>query len=170
MKTTRPTLLRHRWGFLAVSLLAILVLVVPAAPAQVSYEMLLEASEHPDDWLMHSGQYNSQRFSKLDQVDSTTMGLIWQADSQMLAGIRQTASADTLSRVSGSLLCTRSDNDTGNNPHNPMYGIAMAGADGELVSHQIAQAPAVENRVGDPAQARDEQQKGQEVKRTEEGQ
>ncbi len=68
-----------------------------------------------------------------DQVDAT-MGLVWHADSAMLAGMRETASADTLSRVNGSIICTKSDNDTGNNPHNPMYGINKAGGDGELVS------------------------------------
>jgi len=67
------------------------------------------------------------------QVD-TQLGLVFQADSALLAGIRETASADTLSRVNGTVLCTRSDNDTGNNPHNPMFGINKAGGDGELVT------------------------------------
>ena len=32
------------------------------------------------------------------------------------------------------MIPARSENDTGNNPHNPMYGIARAGADGSLLS------------------------------------
>jgi hypothetical protein len=36
--------------------------------------------------------------------------------------------------VNGAVLCARSENDTGNNPHNPMYGINKAGADGSLVT------------------------------------
>ena len=31
------------------------------------------------------------------------------------------------------MICARSANDTGNNPHNPMYGINKAGANGDLV-------------------------------------
>ena len=32
------------------------------------------------------------------------------------------------------MIAARSENDTGNNPHNPMYGIAKAGRDGELLT------------------------------------
>ena len=37
--------------------------------AQVSYERLLNASDEPHNWLTYSGQYNSQRYSLLDQID-----------------------------------------------------------------------------------------------------
>ena len=36
--------------------------------------------------------------------------------------------------VNGAIIPARSDNDTGNNPHNPMYGINKAGARGELLT------------------------------------
>ena len=36
--------------------------------------------------------------------------------------------------MNGTIFAARSDNDTGNNPHNPMYGIYKAGADGQLVT------------------------------------
>ncbi len=36
----------------------------------VSYERLLSAEQEPGNWLMYSGNYNSQRFSRLDQVDT----------------------------------------------------------------------------------------------------
>ncbi len=67
------------------------------------------------------------------QVD-TTLGVAFHADSAILRGIRAKASAGTLANVNGSVLCVRSDNDTSNNPHNPMFGISKAGADGELVT------------------------------------
>ena len=34
----------------------------------VSYERLLHSDDEPENWLMYSGQYSSQRFSYLDQV------------------------------------------------------------------------------------------------------
>jgi hypothetical protein len=36
--------------------------------------------------------------------------------------------------INGAVIPARSDNDTGNNPHNPMYGIARAGADGSILT------------------------------------
>ena len=36
--------------------------------------------------------------------------------------------------ISGAVIAARSENDTANNPHNPMYGINKAGADGELLT------------------------------------
>ncbi len=67
------------------------------------------------------------------QVD-TELGIAFHADSAFLRGIRARTSASTRSQVNGAVFCARSDNDTGNNPHNPMYGINRAGADGELVA------------------------------------
>ncbi len=63
------------------------------------------------------------------------LGLLFHADSAMLAGIRQKAgSALTVGGIDGAVIPARSDNDTGNNPHNPMYGIAAAGAKGGVVT------------------------------------
>ncbi len=42
--------------------------------------------------------------------------------------------ATTRAGVNGAVIAARSENDTGNNPHNPMYGIAKAGARGELLT------------------------------------
>jgi len=56
------------------------------------------------------------------------------ATSALLDGIRRRASATTLANVNGCLFCARSDNDTGNNPHNPMYGLYGAGRDGRIVT------------------------------------
>ena len=40
----------------------------------------------------------------------------------------------TAANTNGAVIPARSENDTGNNPHNPMYGICRAGADGELLT------------------------------------
>jgi hypothetical protein len=67
------------------------------------------------------------------QID-TQLGLAFHADSAFLRGIIDKTTATTRQNVNGVLLVARSDNDTGNNPHNPIYGINKAGADGDLVT------------------------------------
>jgi hypothetical protein len=63
------------------------------------------------------------------------LGLLFHADSNMLFGIREKAGlALTQGGIDGAVIPARSDNDTGNNPHNPMYGIAAAGAKGGVVT------------------------------------
>lgn len=70
---------------------------------------------------------------KTGQVN-TQLGLAFHADSAMLRGITSIAQADTLANTNGCVICARSENDTANNPLNPMYGLAKAGADGSLVT------------------------------------
>ncbi|MCG8588739.1 MAG: general secretion pathway protein GspF [Proteobacteria bacterium] len=65
---------------------------------------------------------------------NTELGLAFHADSAFLRGIKLRASDEALAKVNGTVLCARSSNDTQNNPHNPMYGIAAAGAAGDLVA------------------------------------
>ena len=36
----------------------------------VTYDEILHAASHPEDWLTYGGNYSSQRFSELKQVDS----------------------------------------------------------------------------------------------------
>jgi hypothetical protein len=67
------------------------------------------------------------------QLD-TQLGLAFHADSAFLRGILDKTSAATRLNVNGFVICARSANDTGNNPHNPIYGINKAGADGDLVA------------------------------------
>lgn len=64
-----------------------------------------------------------------DTVDEF-LGLRFHTNSAMLAGIRDTLSADAAANVDGIVIPARSQNDTGNNPHNPMYAIYAAGARG----------------------------------------
>ncbi len=63
----------------------------------------------------------------------TALGLAFHSDSAMLRGILEKAGA-ALGNVNGAVIPARSDNDTGNNPHNPMYGIARAGGMGDVVT------------------------------------
>ena len=64
---------------------------------------------------------------------NTDLGLAFHSSSAMLTGIVEKAGLRS-SEINGAIIPARSDNDTGNNPHNPMYGIAQAGADGSLLS------------------------------------
>jgi len=64
---------------------------------------------------------------------NTDMGLAFHSDSAFLRGIIARTTATTLANTNGAIIPARSGNDTGNNPHNPMYGIYKAGARGELL-------------------------------------
>jgi len=65
---------------------------------------------------------------------NTEFGLAFHSDSAFLRGMLEKTSAATRAGVNGCVIAARSENDTGNNPHNPMYGIAKAGARGELLT------------------------------------
>ncbi len=67
-----------------------------------------------------------------DHVDQT-LGLAFHSDSAFLRGIMNKVSPGAAASINGAVIPARSDNDTGNNPHNPLYGIARAGADGSLL-------------------------------------
>ncbi len=67
-----------------------------------------------------------------DHVDQT-LGLAFHSDSAFLRGMLTAVSGGTAASINGAVIPARSENDTGNNPHNPMYGIARAGADGSLL-------------------------------------
>ncbi|HIG43794.1 MAG: hypothetical protein ABGY96_30035 [bacterium] len=62
------------------------------------------------------------------------LGLAFHSDSAYLRGILEKATAGTLAATNGAVVPARSENDTGNNPHNPMYAINRAGADGSLLT------------------------------------
>ena len=68
-----------------------------------------------------------------DFVDST-LGLSFHSDSAFLRGMLTRISPATAANINGAVIPARSENDTSNNPHNPMYGIANAGADGSLLT------------------------------------
>jgi hypothetical protein len=62
------------------------------------------------------------------------LGLLFHSDSAFVRGILERTNPATQAFTNGAVIAARSENDTGNNPHNPMYGIAKAGAKGELLT------------------------------------
>ena len=60
----KPTLLLAALPLLFVALAV-------SAQGGVSYERLEAAADEPGNWLMYSGQFNSQRFSRIDEIDSS---------------------------------------------------------------------------------------------------
>ncbi len=64
----------------------------------------------------------------------SALGLSFHLDSAFVRGILERVSVTTAANTNGAVIPARSENDTGNNPHNPMYGIFRAGADGELLT------------------------------------
>ena len=73
---------------------------------------------------------NSSTATFVDQQ----LGLAFHSDSAFLRGILARTSVATRANVNGAVLAARSENDTGNNPHNPMYGIHTVGANGDLLA------------------------------------
>lgn len=68
-----------------------------------------------------------------DLAGSTTNpdGLLFHSQSRLIQGI-DLASQPVRAKTDGILMCAISDDDTGNNPHNPMYWFHAAGARGKL--------------------------------------
>jgi hypothetical protein len=62
------------------------------------------------------------------------LGLAFHSDSAFLRGILERTAVATRANINGTVIAALSQNDTGNNPHNPMYGIASAGALGDLLA------------------------------------
>ncbi|HEU5137711.1 MAG TPA: hypothetical protein VFU13_21390 [Steroidobacteraceae bacterium] len=65
---------------------------------------------------------------------NTEFGAPWHSDGAMLRGMLASTQAATRANTNAFGIAARSENDTGNNPHNPMYGINRIGADGELLT------------------------------------
>jgi hypothetical protein len=65
---------------------------------------------------------------------NTDLGLGFHLDSPFLRGMRRHMSPLREPLLNGAIFPARSDNDTGNNPHNPLFGIARAGADGSILT------------------------------------
>ncbi|MGV8835182.1 hypothetical protein, partial [Cellvibrio sp.] len=62
------------------------------------------------------------------------LGLSFHSTSAMLRGILEKVAVGNRALTNGAVIPARSENDTGNNPHNPMYGINRAGANGSLLA------------------------------------
>ena len=64
---------------------------------------------------------------------NTDLGLAFHSDSAFKRGIDISAPGRG-PQLSGAIIPARSDNDTGNNPHNPLYGIAKTGSFGQILT------------------------------------
>lgn len=81
----------------------------------------------PGDMVPSLNDANGNPFANFD------LGLGFHFDSAFRRGIMSVISPTTAAFTNGAVIPARSDNDTGNNPHNPMYGIAKAGANGSIL-------------------------------------
>ena len=82
-----------------------------------------------------NGPIGQEQITSNGDYTDTTLGLPFHSDSAYLRGIlSKTDLTLTAPNVNGAVVPARSDNDTGNNPHNPMYGIARAGGGGDIVT------------------------------------
>ncbi len=61
-------------------------------------------------------------------------GLKFHNTSAMLKGMQLASTGFTSGTINGMVIPARSENDTSNNPHNPIYGIAKAGISGDLLT------------------------------------
>jgi hypothetical protein len=66
---------------------------------------------------------------------SSAFGLLWHSDGAILRGmLTKATTAATAANTNGAVICAMSQNDTGQNTHNPMYGITHIGARGSLLN------------------------------------
>jgi hypothetical protein len=84
----------------------------------------------PGDMLPNSPNTGSASGNFID----TSLGAAWHSDGAILRGIKSMASTAAQGNTNGVAIAAMSQNDTQTNPHNPMYGIHDAGADGSLLT------------------------------------
>ncbi len=82
----------------------------------------------PGDMVPGLNDANGDPFANFD------LGLGFHLDSAFRRGIMTSLTPGRETNINGAVIPARSDNDTGNNPHNPMYGIARAGAKGSILT------------------------------------
>ena len=88
----------------------------------------------PGDMVPGVTEANPTATSNGDHTD-TSLGLAFHSDSAFLRGIQASLRTPGIeTRVNGAVIPARSENDTSNNPHNPLYAIQKAGADGLIVT------------------------------------
>ena len=86
----------------------------------------------PGDMIPGATEATPTATSNGDHTDSS-FGLMFHSDSAFLRGMLAVTSPTTRAFTNGCVIPARSDNDTSNNPHNPMYLINMCGAKGALL-------------------------------------
>jgi hypothetical protein len=109
-------------------------------------EMLLGTGGNPDNMLSTQGyakvglpgnmlptSVNPANTVSNDFINRE-FGAAWHSDGAILRGMLASTRVGTRANTNGFPIAARSENDTGNNPHNPMYGINRIGADGQLLT------------------------------------
>ena len=88
----------------------------------------------PGDQIPGVAETTPTATSNGDHTD-TSLGLAFHSDSAFLRGMQQSFKTPGIgANINGAVIPARSENDTSNNPHNPLYGIQRAGADGEILT------------------------------------
>jgi hypothetical protein len=108
-------------------------------------EILIGQSGRPDNFLSTQGYAtlglpgnmtpnSPNAASATNNFVNEEFGALWHSDGAILRGMQASTQAATRANTNGFGIAARSENDTGNNPHNPMYGINRIGADGQLLT------------------------------------
>jgi hypothetical protein len=88
----------------------------------------------PGDMIPGVAETTPTATSNGDHTD-TSLGLAFHSDSAFLRGMQGSLkTAGIGANITGAVIPARSENDTSNNPHNPLYGIQRAGADGSILT------------------------------------
>jgi hypothetical protein len=108
-------------------------------------EILIGQQGRPDNFLSTQGYAtvglpgnmtpnSPNAASATNNFINNEFGALWHSDGAILRGMQASTQVTTRANTNGFGIAARSENDTGNNPHNPMYGINRIGADGELLT------------------------------------
>ncbi len=108
-------------------------------------EILIGQSGRPDNFLSTQGYAtvgvpgnmtpnSPNAASGTNNFINNEFGALWHSDGAMLRGMLASTQPATRANTNAFGIAARSENDTSNNPHNPMYGINRIGADGELLT------------------------------------
>jgi hypothetical protein len=88
----------------------------------------------PGDMVPGATEVAATATSNGDHTDNS-LGLNFHSDSAFLRGMYGSIKTQGLGNfINGAVIPARSDNDTGNNPHNPLYGLQRAGVDGSILT------------------------------------
>src|SRR6185295_12575576 len=116
-----------------------------AGGANLVNSEILNGRQNPTDFLSTQGYAklglpgnmtpnSPNAASATNNFINTEFGAAWHSDGAILRGMQASTQVTTRAMVNGFSIAARSENDTGNNPHNPMYGINRVGARGELLT------------------------------------
>jgi hypothetical protein len=108
-------------------------------------EILIGQSGNPTNFLSTAGYAklglpgnmtpgSANAASPTNNFVNTEFGAAWHSDGAILRGMQMSTQVATRANTNGFPIAARSENDTSNNPHNPMYGINRVGADGQLLT------------------------------------